>query len=175
MDAIYKIVPVTDFSGYFIDTEGVVWSNKGDKYNMIINSRIKRLKRVLHHSGYLLVCLHKNKKRHTIFVHRLVLEALVGPCPEGMECRHLNGDRADENLENLRWGTSKENKADKILHKTDNRGEKHYKTKLTDKDALEIYRLKGIETCKSIAKRFNISIWIIYNIWNKRRWKHIHK
>jgi HNH endonuclease/NUMOD4 motif len=52
-------------------------------------------------------------------VHRLVLGAFVGPCPEGMECRHLNGDRADNRLENLAWGTPHENGMDRLRHGTD--------------------------------------------------------
>ena len=51
-------------------------------------------------------------------VHRLVLEAFVGPCPPGMECCHNNGDRADNRLENLRWDTSSANRHDSIRHGT---------------------------------------------------------
>jgi hypothetical protein len=51
-------------------------------------------------------------------VHRMVLEAFVGPCPLEMECRHLNGDPADNRLVNLCWGTKKENALDKQRHGT---------------------------------------------------------
>lgn len=49
------------------------------------------------------------KLRH---VHRLVLEAFVGPCPAGQEARHLNDIPCDNWLTNLVWGTSKQNRAD---------------------------------------------------------------
>lgn len=49
-------------------------------------------------------------------VHSLVLEAFVGPKPEGMQCRHLNGNKQDNRLENLAWGTAKENAADSVAH-----------------------------------------------------------
>ena len=42
-------------------------------------------------------------------VHRLVLEAFVGQCPEGFECNHKNRDRSDNRLENLEWVTHIEN------------------------------------------------------------------
>jgi hypothetical protein len=45
-------------------------------------------------------------------VHRLVLEAFVGPCPPGLECRHLNGDPADNRIGNLAWGTRGDNTRD---------------------------------------------------------------
>ena len=49
-------------------------------------------------------------------VHRLVLEAFVGPMPEAMETRHLDGNPANNCLDNLRYGTRAENEADKRLH-----------------------------------------------------------
>ena len=42
-------------------------------------------------------------------VHRLVLEAFVGPCPEGKECDHINRKKADNRVVNLRWVTRSEN------------------------------------------------------------------
>lgn len=44
-----------------------------------------------------------------ILVHHAVLEAWVGPRPEGMECDHINGDSLDNRLENLEWVTHQEN------------------------------------------------------------------
>jgi hypothetical protein len=55
-------------------------------------------------------------KLKTMRVHRLVLDAFVGPCPDGMECRHLNGVKADCRLSNLAWGTRKENIEDRVRH-----------------------------------------------------------
>lgn len=49
-------------------------------------------------------------------VHRLVLSAFVGPCPDGMQGCHNNADRSDARLVNLRWDTPRENSADMIRH-----------------------------------------------------------
>ena len=69
--------------------------------------------------GYLLVALSYGTKRRAIYVHHLVLLAFVGPRPpaEGRsEIRHLNGDKRDNRLTNLAYGSAKENAADRRLH-----------------------------------------------------------
>lgn len=49
-----------------------------------------------------------------LWIHRLVLEAFVGPCPPGMETCHANGDGLENNVENLRWDTHGENQRDPL-------------------------------------------------------------
>src|SRR5262249_4354731 len=63
-------------------------------------------------NGYLCVFF-----RGEQYVHRLVLEAFVGPCPPGMEARHVNGIKTDNRLVNLQWGTHRQNMRDKATHK----------------------------------------------------------
>lgn len=42
-------------------------------------------------------------------VSRLVLEAFVGPAPEGAVAMHINDDSTDNRIVNLKWGTQAEN------------------------------------------------------------------
>lgn len=56
-------------------------------------------------NGYLYVSVGNTRR----LVHRLVLEAFVGPCPEGMECCHNDSNRTNNRVENLRWGTRFDN------------------------------------------------------------------
>lgn len=60
--------------------------------------------------------LHLDKTTHR--VHRLVLTAFVGPCPEGMEACHNDGDKLNNRLDNLRWDTRDANRADSYAHGT---------------------------------------------------------
>ncbi|UGS27597.1 NUMOD4 motif-containing HNH endonuclease [Microbacterium resistens] len=71
-----------------------------------------------HPRGYLQTTLTANGICETKKVHRLVLEAFVGPCPDGMESCHENGVRDDNRLSNLRWDTSLANAADRTAHGT---------------------------------------------------------
>lgn len=67
-------------------------------------------------NGYHRLCLHREGTAFTRKVHRLVLEAFVGPCPDGMMCCHANGVRNDNRLENLRWDTASANMMDRVQH-----------------------------------------------------------
>jgi hypothetical protein len=59
-----------------------------------------------------------NIKGTCIYVHRLVLSAFIGPCPPGHEGCHNDGDKLNNSLSNLRWGTRSANTWDKINHGT---------------------------------------------------------
>lgn len=69
------------------------------------------------------------------YVHQLVLLAFIGPPPIGQEVRHLNGVASDNRLENLAYGTKKENVDDSRRHGT-----------LQAKGALVSASKKGIST-----------------------------
>ena len=71
--------------------------------------------------GRLFVNFSDGDKRQTCTIHRLVLEAFVGPRPKGMECRHLDGNPAHNYLDNLVWGTKFENETDRVRHGTRSR------------------------------------------------------
>lgn len=66
--------------------------------------------------GYVLAQLWRNNEQRKVRVHTLVLEAFVGPPPAGTECRHLDGNPANNSIENLAWGTSSQNKWDRVRH-----------------------------------------------------------
>lgn len=76
----------------------------------------KRKKQRLH--AYAVVNLSSGGVVGTSAVHRLVLEAFVGPCPDGMETRHRDGNLFDNRLSNLKWGTPSENARDRVTHGT---------------------------------------------------------
>jgi hypothetical protein len=67
-------------------------------------------------TGYWMVRLTKDAIGRSYAVHRLVLEAFAGPCPDDMEGCHNNGDRLDNRLVNLRWDTDRANNIDTVMH-----------------------------------------------------------
>lgn len=62
--------------------------------------------------GYRHVLLRTGGARTTGFIHRLVALAFIGPRPPQQEVRHLDGDKANNRLGNLVYGTHSENGKD---------------------------------------------------------------
>lgn len=93
--------------------------------------------------GYLTVTLNREGRgKSGVRVHRLVALTFLGPCPEGMQVCHNNGDQTDNRAENLRYGTPSENVHDALKHGTFSVGAKHYKYR-ADIDEEEVLRLRA--------------------------------
>lgn len=68
--------------------------------------------------GHIDAGLTRGNKKHNAKVHRLVMEAFVGPCPPGREVLHRNGIPDDNRLSNLQYGTRSQNLKDAVDHGT---------------------------------------------------------
>lgn len=66
--------------------------------------------------AYAGVHLRAGPRVHTVHVHVLVLEAFVGPRPDGMFGCHNDDDKRNNQLENLRWDTPSSNNFDRVKH-----------------------------------------------------------
>lgn len=77
-------------------------------------------------SGHMRVRLTVNGIRRRYFVHRLVIEKFKGPKPSPMhQVRHLDGNKLNNHINNLKWGTAKENAEDRDLHVGTSKGKRH--------------------------------------------------
>ncbi len=114
-----------------IDTDNEIWkpilnfenrykiSNMGRVYSELSNRVLKPgsvYSRGNIQNRYYIVGLTKNGKTRPYFVHRIVLDSFFGPRKEKEQCRHLNGNSLDNRIENLKWGTNKENAKDRKKH-----------------------------------------------------------
>jgi hypothetical protein len=172
----YRDVP--GFPGYRVGDDGSVWfAWRTCRAGRRLTDRWKPMKIATHWKGYLCINLTpaEGGKYRTFRVHRLVLEAFVGPCPDGMECRHLNGIKGDCRLENLCWGTPDENRDDIRRHGTYRKGETHHWVKLTADDvrAIRARHAAGGVLQRQLADEFGVNVANINAIVNRRSWKHL--
>lgn len=121
--------------------------------------------------GYLSFQACRDGAMKTLRVHVCVLEAFVGPRPSDFHARHMNGDQLDNRLENLSWGTAKENKADQFVHGTAVRGERQWLSKLTTKLVLEIRN--STESNAECARRLGVTRGAVRDVRRRHTWKHV--
>lgn len=126
-------------------------------------------------SGYLVAKLCRDGKCTSRTVHRTVLESFVGPRPEGMEARHLDGCQENCALGNLVWGTHADNMQDRKAHGTDNAGERHGASRLTASQVHEIRKRytarHPLHGMSALAKEFGYSIGGMEDIVYGRSWE----
>lgn len=147
------------------------WAGARNGYKRWIKGRIK--KTTPSKSGRVILQLWKGNQQRSEYLHRLVLEAFVGPCPRGKEACHFpDPNPANCNLDNLRWDTSKANKHDQLLHGTRSKGEKNGHSKLKASDIPEIKkRYRAGESQVAIGKDYRVCNSTISDVILGRSWK----
>lgn len=94
---------------YWVSDDGRVWSRP--RYNVSGGE----LSAFREGAGYDRVTLYVGGRKQKLSIHRLMLEAFVGN-GDGLVSRHLDGDPTNNRLENLAWGTRKDNAQDASEH-----------------------------------------------------------
>jgi hypothetical protein len=114
-------------------------------------------------------------KRKSLYVHRLVLMAFVGPPSGDTQGAHLDGNPLNNRLENLVWATAKENSSHRIFHGTNSdRGEKCNLSRLQDVDIPKILNLRSQGfLIREIAENFKVKPGTIQAVLSGRSWSHI--
>lgn len=128
-----------------------------------------------HNRGYRYInlCGHSKEHRRVALVHRLVAEAFLGPCPEGMTVNHKNGDKTDNRAENLEYLTN----GDNVKHAwstglVNNRGERNHHAVLNEDDVREIRRRRSEGAkLKELANEFGVTISNVGYIARGHTWR----
>ncbi|MCK5020716.1 MAG: HNH endonuclease [Candidatus Peribacteraceae bacterium] len=162
-----KWLPVVGFDGYEVSSSGLIMSTKGGRLHLMSNKEQRY--------GYEMVNLFSNGRKFPRLIHRLVLEAFVGPRPSGMQCRHLDGDGSNNRLDNLLWGTVEENMTDRDNHGKTVHGKSIAKSKLSPEKvrAIRILYDKTEATYQDLADLFDVTRATVYKAANKDTWARV--
>lgn len=160
-------VPISDFPLYSVDELG----------NVYRDGREAPLAPSADKDGYHSVYLSCNGKTTRRTVHRLTLEAFIGLRPEGFQCCHLDGNRSNNVLSNLKWGSRIENESHKAVHGTKPVGVKNGQHRLTEDQVLLIRARKssGLRNwgAGALAREFGVHLRTVYMVSSGRQWTHI--
>ena len=162
---------VEGWEGYQVSDQGRARSFRNKHGGLKSTSR--PLKVVISNSQpRITFCINKRLKR--VSLAHVILETFVEKRPEGLVCRHLDGNIRNNNMDNLCWGTHKENIHDNIRLGVWPHGESNGNSKLTDNKVKEIRELlrTGISQRK-LAALFGVSRRTIQLISRERIWKHV--
>lgn len=158
MTEVERWLPVVGFEGYEVSDHGRV---RGlDRLDAAGRRRTgQMLKPGPKRGGYRHVVLFSGGRGYDRCVHTLVLEAFVGPCPEGMEaCHDPDWDTANNRLTNLRWDTRSANAYDRIRHGRHNRAGRTHCPRahpLTAPNLRVSAWRRGIRNCLACGRAFN--------------------
>lgn len=177
-----KWEPVFGFEGlYEVSNKGRVkslkrFNPKSGKHGMWYPEKI--LKARSDKDGYQTVCLTKDGKGKPHKVHRVVLSSFDKQMLD-LQVNHIDGNKENNNLDNLEWVTCSEN----IKHAwriglNNQDGSKNRMAKLTEEKVLEIINLFKTTSLsdRKIADMYDIkSDETIRSIRKRKAWVHVTK
>lgn len=157
---------IPGFSDYHAGGDGSIWSCRGRKINADGSKRWKRLRgypsKVDGRLAFMLIGDDGKPKPAQCAV--FIALAFHGPCPNGMECCHNDGNCQNNIPSNLRWDTRTNNMVDRIQHGTQ-------ATKLNEDAVREIRRIRGPQ--RALAAKYGVNLGLINRILKNKRWAHV--
>ena len=143
---------IDNFENYIIHSNGTVY---GKKNNKLVTQYVNK-------KGYMTVMLYRGKeKRKNWKVHRLVAEAFIS----NDECKlcvdHIDRNKRNNDISNLRWATHSENNNNKGMYKSNKSGHVNISYDKTKKKWT--YAKTGYKDKKFDTKQEAI-LWKFYSI-----------
>ena len=163
--------PVKGFDDYFISNKGRVKSTKHKK------PKIRKHSVSNYSTKYPCVVLSKNNKPKCLFVHKLVAQAFIPNTENKPNVNHIDGDKKNNNVNNLEWVTPKENTRHAINNGLfvlkEQGGVKNHMSNINRNDVLDIYNtyMMGCFSQREVADAFNVSDTTVWRIVNKKAYK----
>lgn len=160
---------IPGFPGYYISKRGGLWSNRK-------NGQWKKLKPHLNKmwNRYQYTLMDSRGIRKLCKISRLVaMVYLPKPSSTKLVIRHLDDNPLNNHVDNLRWGTQKQNMEDARKNgKLRGSSCKASRAKLSKKDLILIFKLKAKGLYyKDIAKRLGVSVGTIGRVINKKSYR----
>lgn len=154
---------IKDFEGvYQISNMGRLRSCRSGSWRVLSQTNSK--------GNYFSVVLAYGSKKRSARIHRLVYEAFVGNIPSGYHIHHINHNKQDNNIENLKLVTTKEHYLEDLESRT-TEGMNYY-NKFIKPVPIGQYSLDGVfiasfPNCKAASKATGVCARNIHQVANK--------
>ncbi|UJE34724.1 HNH endonuclease [Acinetobacter phage vB_AbaM_P1] len=127
--------------------------------------------------GYKSVALRLEGSTYRLYVHRIVAENFVcGKTDKEYQVCHIDGDKLNNNSDNLRWDTPTGNASDRVEHGTGAVGEDNTQSILTEDQVREIKTRTDLgESCKLIALDYGCNRTTVSAIKHGYNWAYLFK
>jgi hypothetical protein len=134
-------------------------------------------------TGYRTLNLHRPGNKGTLYIHREMAKLFMAkPSPKFKYVIHVNHNKTDNNLKNIRWATL----ADMIEHQQKSPAKKAYKDVQANRSvglklsAGQVKKIKGALissnrklTIRQLADKYGVSEMTLYRIKSGENWGHI--
>lgn len=157
------------------DIDGFEGRYKVSNLGRIKNYKGLIMKFQINHGGYERLTLrHDDHKDYDFTVHRVVAKAFI-PNPENKpQINHIDGNRCNNNVENLEWCTHSENMLHAFkLGNKDQSGVHNNMAKITEKIVKDIRKRAKTELQKDLAKEYGLSKANVCLIVNRKTWSQV--
>lgn len=147
---INEIEGFEECKGYSVTTNGDVYSHfwRHDKIWEIREEPRRKLKATKDKKGYMKLRLSLVDKKKSVSVHRLVALAFIPNPDNKLQVNHIDGNKENNNIDNLEWVTNDENHKHKLEHglNVSKSGDEHY-TRIKYKNEGDHHACKIIIQC----------------------------
>lgn len=160
--------PINLNEDYVVYPDGRIWSKRSKKF----------LKPVLSKAGYLTHSPSVTKGKMSPTVHRILAHCYLGGLRDGLVVNHKDGDKLNNNLDNLELVTYSENskhaRRTGLIRKVPS--EENAMAKLTNGDILDVYALmKDGKSNEEVAEIHNLHPRYVSLIRHGKRWSELYK
>jgi len=172
---------IEGYDGYYkVSNEGnvksldrIVLGNRGSKCRRVGRPMKLRVEK----NGYVRVALSSDGKNIKFSVHRLVGIAFLDNKKGLPEINHIDGNKENNNVENLEWCSSRDNQLHAFASGLQRKrlGSELHQTKITEDNVRDIRNMWGSGKHKQyeIAKKYNLHPQYVSLVIHRKRWGYV--